>query len=119
MKVSLRSVIENLSYQVSVDPTGGDIILAWKGSERHPPHVIHRVLTAGSWHHVVISYGTTPKQQRFGQRNGKVVNYTECYRFSCILTFYEISEFKNLFQIQKLSHLILNSTDSSIENLVQ
>ena len=58
---------------MSVDPTGGDIILAWKGSERHPPHVIHRVLTTGSWHHVVISYGTTPKQQRFGQRNGKVI----------------------------------------------
>ncbi|KAL5265653.1 hypothetical protein ACHWQZ_G006391 [Mnemiopsis leidyi] len=68
---------QRFTFVVSVDPTGGDIILAWKGSERHPPHVIHRVLTTGTWHHVVISYGTTPKQQRFGQRNGKILLWVD------------------------------------------
>ena len=32
--------------------------------------IINVIIYSDQWHHVVVSYGTTPKQQRFGQRNG-------------------------------------------------
>ena len=59
---------------MSANPQKGDLVLSWHGNERQIPHVIHRAVSPDKWHHVVLSYGTTPKQQqlRFGQRNGKV-----------------------------------------------